>query len=154
MKQIYLTRQGLAETQAELDYLIKSRRPEIAEALKDVSIARSPTDDVEYERLKDEQAFMESRIAKLKNLINVATIVQGVKTDTVSVGTKIELKFLDNNRTETFAIVGATEVDPFNNRLSNESPLAQAILGKKVNDVAVVAGRINRFQVKILGIST
>lgn len=149
----YLTKQGLSEAKAELDYLVKTRRPEMVQLLKDVCPQRNSSAESERGFIRDEQAVVEKRIAELGALIKSAVIIEDTDTARVSVGAKAKLKFLNNNEIKTYSIVGTHEANPFKNKISNESPIARAILGKKVNDVATVDLGPKRFRIVVLGIS-
>jgi len=144
---IYLTKQGLRKAQTELNYLIKTRRPNIMRRLKG---AYGKTEGI----LKGEQLVVENRIIELEALINKAVIIEKVDVDKVSIGAKVTLKYLDDNTIKTYSIVGADEADLRKNKISYESPVAQALIGKKVDDVATVALRFSKFNVMIMGIST
>ena len=155
MKKTYLTKQGLLGVQTELNYLIKTRRPEISKSLKDFRASKAPSEIIEYAYVKEEQTLTEKKIHELEALIKEATIIKDiVNPDRVSIGTKIQLKFLKNNEIKTYSIVGTHEANPFDNKISNESPIVQAILGKKVNDKITVTLRSTKYQIQILSIST
>jgi len=147
---IYLTKQGLQRARAELDYIIKTRRPAI---MKHIRNAREAASGDNEDNLKDEQFMIENRIIELEALIRKATVVEKVDTNEVSIGAKVKLKYLDNDEVKTYSIVGAYEADPRKNKISYESPVARALIGKKVDDVATVALKFSRFDVMVLGIS-
>ena len=86
-------------------------------------------------------------------MIEHAVIIKEAKTDKVSIGNNVKIEYVEDGETDEYSIVGSKEADPFNNRISNESPIAQAIIGKKVGDIAVVASPNGEYQVKILEIS-
>ena len=152
-KKIYLTKQGLQEMQNELDFLIRSRRPELAQLFKNAlatSTGSSESEECNY--IRSEQALVEKKIIELKDLIKSAKLVENVKTDKVSIGTMAKLRFLTDNKVRTYSIVGTHEANPFENKLSDESPIVRAILGRKLYDTVTVDHNFGEFKVRILGI--
>ena len=148
----YLTRHGLLEMQAELDRLVESRRPRLIQLFKDACSLHGSSENAECNSIKEEQDLVEKRILELRALTRSAKIIGDVGAEKVSVGTRTKLEFLSDNKVKTYSIVGTHEINPFEDKISNESPIAQAILGKKINDVATITLGPNKFQVKILGI--
>jgi len=153
MNKTYLTKQGWENAQSELKYLVRVRRPEVTNLLKEAGITRNIDRTAEYAYLKEEQALVEKQIAELEQLLKEAEVIRDVDTDKVSVGTRIKLKFLGDNKVQNYAIVGTHEANPFENKVSNESPLVKAILGKRVNDTATMEMGPNVFKIRILSIS-
>ena len=149
-EKVYLTENGLAELQAELENLKTVKRPENIEALKDARALGDLSDDA----ARNEQAIIESRITELEKILETAEVISDseINTDSVSIGTAVKLEFIDDEETDTYYIVGRTEADPFENKISNESPIAQAILGKKAGEVATVKCDSDDYQVKIVEI--
>ena len=152
-KEIYLTEEGLDEIKKELDYLKLEKRPEVINALKEARALGDLSENAEYDAARSEQATVEAKIIELESMIEHAVIIKEVKTDKVSIGNTVKIEYVDDNETDVYSIVGSKEADPFNNRISNESPIAQAIIGKKVGDLASVASPNGEYQVKILEIS-
>jgi transcription elongation factor GreA len=150
---IYLTKQGLLEVQAELGYLIKVRRPELVQLFKEAQLTKNLSESGECNYIRSEQALVEKKIRELEVLAKDARVVEDIDTSRVSIGTRARLKFLANDEEKTYTIVGTHEANPLENKISNESPIVQAILGKKVNDTVTVVFRLNKFQVRILDIS-
>ena len=150
-----MTLEGKAKLEAELEELKVVKRKEIVERIK---IARSYGDlseNSEYESAKDEQAFVEGRITTLEKMIRFAEIIDdnNVEKDVVSLGRKITFIELPNGEEESYTIVGSAEANPFEYKISNESPVAQALLGKEVGDVAKVSlptGPEDSMEIKIL----
>lgn len=131
-----MTQEGKEKLERELEELKTVKRGEIIERIK---IARSFGDlseNSEYESAKDEQAFVEGRITTLENMIRFAQIIDndGVAQDEVSIGKTVVFKELPDGEEEEYTIVGSAESDPFAGKISNDSPIAQALIGKKVND--------------------
>ena len=137
-----------------LEELKTVKRGEIIERIK---IARSFGDlseNSEYESAKDEQAFVEGRITTLENMIRFAQIIDngGVDKDEVSIGKTVVFKELPDEDEETYTIVGSAEADPFSGKISNDSPIAQALIGKKVNDEVSIATPGGDILVKIVSV--
>lgn len=154
IEKTYLTEKGLEELKTELEYLKTVKRPENIEALKDARALGDLSENAEYDAARNEQAIIESRIIELEKILETAEVIDEdkISTDKVSIGTSVKIEFIDDKETETYLIVGRTEADPFENKISNESPIAQAILGKKVNSVATVKCDAGDYDVKILEI--
>ena len=152
-KEIYLTEKGLDEIKKELDFLKLEKRPEIILALKEARAQGDLSENSEYDAARNEQAMVESKIAELESMIENAVIIKDVKTDEVSIGTSVKIEYIDDNETENYSIVGSKEADPFNNKISNESPIAKAIMGKKVGDIVSVVSPNGQYNVKILEIA-
>lgn len=135
-----MTTEGRDKLQAELDDLIANQRPEIT---KRIQIARSYGDlseNSEYQSAKDEQAFVEGRIQTIKKMLENVEIIDSNATaeDEVSLGKTVTFKELPDEEPETYTIVGSVEADPLAGKISNESPMATALIGKKVNDTVAV----------------
>ena len=150
-----LTESGLKKLQEHLDYLVSVRRNEISEQ---IAIARGFGDlseNAEYDEAKKEQAKVEEEITKLQATSRTATVVADdeITTERVSIGTKVTVKDLDENETYEYAIVGANEADPANDRISNESPVGAGLLGAKKNQTVTIAIPAGTIRLKVLGIS-
>ena len=152
-KEYYLTEQGLDELKKELEELKTVKRPEVIQALKEARALGDLSENAEYDAARSEQAEVEGRIAQLEVMIEIAKIIEKNDGDVVSFGSKVTIQYLDDNEKETYTIVGTSEVDPFDNKISNESPLAKAIMGKKVNEKATVMAEAGNYDVKILEIA-
>ncbi len=151
-EQFYVTSEGLEEMKKELDELKNVKRPEVINALKDARALGDLSENAEYDAARSEQALVENKIKELEQMIEHATIIEEIKTDKVGVGTTIKIEYVEDKETETYSIVGSKEADPFENKISNESPLAKALIGKKVNDVVSVDSPNGKYSVKILEI--
>lgn len=155
-KTYQMTREGFEELEAELDHLKLVKRAEIVERIK---VARSYGDlseNSEYEAAKDEQAFVEGRIATVETMIRNAEIVDnaGVKRNEVALGKTVTFVELGEKDEETYKIVGSAEADPFNGKISNESPIAAALIGKKTGDKVVIPLPVGEIKVEIVKVST
>lgn len=146
-KQVILTQEGLMKLEEELENLKSVKRREVAERIKVAIGYGDISENSEYEDAKNEQAFIEGRIITLEKMLRNARIINNdeVDTETVSIGSRVTLKDLEFGDTIDYTIVGTAESDPFNNKISNESPVGRAILGKAKGstvDVNVPAGVI------------
>lgn len=151
-KEVYVTSNGLEEMKSELDHLINVRRPEVINALKEARALGDLSENAEYDAARNDQAIVENRIKELEILIEKAKVIDDVITDKVTIGTSVKIEYVEDGEIETYTIVGSTEADPFENKISNESPIAQAILGLKVGDVASVESPNGKYDVKVVEI--
>lgn len=151
-KEIYLTSEGLDEIKKELDHLKLVKRPEVINALKDARALGDLSENAEYDAARNEQAIVEGRIVELEAMIENAVVIEKADTDCVSIGTKVKIEYVEDNDTEEYSIVGSKEADPFQNKISNESPIAKAIMGLKVGNIAHVSSPNGQYDVKILQI--
>jgi transcription elongation factor GreA len=152
-KDLYLTEEGLEEIKKELEELKLVKRPEVINALKDARAQGDLSENAEYDAARSEQAVVESRIKDLEVMLERAVVITKVDTDVVSIGTKVTLEYVDDDDTEEYSIVGSQEADPFTNKISNESPIAKAIMGLKVGSVVSVDSPNGKYNVKILAIN-
>lgn len=152
-RELYLTEEGLEEIKKELEELKLVKRPEVINALKDARAQGDLSENAEYDAARAEQAVVESRIKDLEVMLERAVVITKVDTDVVSIGTKVTLEYVDDDDTEEYSIVGSQEADPFTNKISNESPIAKAIMGLKVGSVVSVDSPNGKYDVKILAIN-
>jgi transcription elongation factor GreA len=146
-KEVILTQTGLKKLEEELEYLKSVKRREVAERIKVAIGYGDISGNSEYEDAKNEQAFVEGRVITLEKMLRNARIINSdeVDTETVSVGSIVTLKDLEFGDTVEYTIVGTAESDPFQNKISNESPVGKSVIGKKIGavvDVQVPAGVI------------
>ena len=151
-KETYLTEEGLNEIKKELEYLKLEKRPEVINALKEARALGDLSENAEYDAARNEQATVEAKIIELEAMIEHAVIIKEVKTDKVSIGNNVKIEYVEDNDTEVYSIVGSKEADPFNNKISNESPMAIAIMGKKVGETVEVSSPDGVYSVKIVAI--
>ena len=154
-KEVLVTKAGLDKLKTELKEFQDVRRKEVAARLKEAIAYGDLSENSEYEEAKNEQAFVEGRIVELEQMIANARIITDDKRgeDTVQIGVTVTVQNLtENDEPETYTIVGSTEADPVNYRISNESPIGSAILGKAKNDVVKVKVPAGVFEYKILKI--
>ena len=136
-KPTYLSRDGLEKLRTELDEMVSIKRPEVANRIHDAKEHGDLSENAEYEDAKNEQAFVEGRIQTLQALIKNATLIdENHSSDHVQIGSTVTVDGEDG--VETFTIVGSTEARPSNGRISNESPVGRALLGRKKGDKVVV----------------
>lgn len=152
-KEIYLTQAGLDELKKELDYLKLEKRPEIINALKDARALGDLSENAEYDAARTAQAEVEGRITELEAMIEKAVIIKEASTDKVSIGSNVKLKYIEDGETEVYTIVGSMEADPFQNKISNESPIAKAIMGLKVGTKVTVESPQGQYEVEIIEIN-
>jgi len=152
-KEIYLTEEGLTKLNEELEHLISVRRPEVAEKIQQAKELRSSVSSPEYEEAKDEQGFVEGRILEIDRIIKSAKIIhhEDVNLDFVEVGNEVRVQLQDGNE-EHYTIVGSAEANPGEWRISNESPMGQALLGKRVGDDVEVEAPAGLLKLRILEI--
>ncbi|MFK4935363.1 transcription elongation factor GreA [Lactococcus garvieae] len=149
-----MTKEGLEKLEQELDNLKLVKRPEVIERIK---IARSYGDlseNSEYEAAKDEQAFIEGQISTVETMIRYAEIVDNANIDKneVALGKAVVFQEVGDDEEEEYEIVGTAEADPFSGKISNESPIAQALIGRKVGDVVKIPLPMGEIEVKIVDV--
>lgn len=128
----HLTQQGLDEIKAELEELKEQKLPHLIERVKNAREQGDLSENSEYHAARDELAFVEGRIEELEELISKAKVVTSQGGDTISLGSQVTVKAGKNQH--TYHIVGKYEADPMNKKISNESPLGKALLGKKIGE--------------------
>lgn len=152
-KEVYLTETGLEEIKKELEYLKFEKRPEVINALKEARALGDLSENAEYDSARTEQAELESKIKELESMIEKAIVVKGGSKDKVSIGSKVTIEYVDDGDTDVYIIVGSKEVDPLNNKISNESPIAKAIMGSSVGSIVTVESPNGKYDVKVVEIS-
>ncbi len=152
-REIILTQEGYQKLQEELDYLVNQKRKEVAERIKASIDFGDLAENSEYNDAKEEQAFVEGRIAQLNELLSRAKIINQVHDpNCVSIGSYVTLRDLETNGTNEYLIVGSIEADPSNHKISNESPVGKAIIGKKVGEIVEVEVPEGKIAYQIIGI--
>ena len=153
-KEIFLTAEGKEELERELNYLKTTKREEVTQTLKEARALGDLSENSEYEQAREDQANLEKRIIEIEYTLEHATVMdKAADNGKVSIGCEVELKYDDDDEIETYTIVGSQEADPFNNKISNESPIAAAILGKKAGDTVEVCSPDGMYKVNIVRIS-
>lgn len=154
-REVILTPEGLKKLEEELDYLKTVKRREIAAKIKIAIGFGDITENSEYEEAKNEQAFVEGRIATLEKMLRNAKVIDDsdIATDMVGIGTKVRVQDVDLGDEIEYTIVGSAEADPTNYKISNESPVGKSLLGKHVDDIVEIDVPAGVIRYKILEIS-
>ncbi len=152
-KENFLTPEGLARLEEELEHLRTVRRQEVADKIQQSKELRSSVISPEYEEAKNEQGFVEGRILEIERIIKNAKIIhhEDINVDFVEVGNEVRVQLQDGSE-EHYAIVGSAEAKPSEGRISNESPMGKALLGKRVGDEAEVEAPAGPLKLRILEI--
>ena len=140
-RQAVVTPEGLEKLKEEIEHLTTAKRREVAARIKEAREFGDISENAEYDDAKNEQAMLESKIAQLEEKLRAATVIdaRAVGTDVVSIGTTVHVKDQRTSRSETYTIVGSSEANPAERKLSNESPVGKALIGRKLKDVVPVA---------------
>jgi transcription elongation factor GreA len=154
LKEVILTPEGYKKLAKEIEYLSTEKRREVAERIKVAREFGDIAENAEYDDAKNEQAYVEARIAMLEERLVSARVIQkkDIAKDVVSIGSTVRLKDVDANETVEYHIVGSAEANPAEQKLSNESPVGRAILGKKKGETVEVAAPRGALKFKILDI--
>ena len=139
-KEVILTARGLKRIEDELDQLRTVHRKRVADRIRESKQFGELSDNSEFEDAKNEQAFVEGRIEELRQILAAARVIESedVLTDQVSVGCVVGVKDLESGDQWEFAIVGTFEADPAEDRISNESPVGEALIGRRIGDIATI----------------
>lgn len=153
-KEVLVTEEGLQKLKDELEYLVTEKRKEIVERIKIAREFGDLSENSEYDSAKEEQAFVEARIQQLEESIRHAKIIDASQdeSDIVSVGKTVVFQELPDGELEEFTIVGSTESDPLNGKISNDSPMGQGLMGKKVGDEVIIQTPGGEMKVKIIDV--
>lgn len=154
-KQLMLTDEGLKKLIDELEYLKTVKRKEMSEKIKVAISFGDLSENSEYDEAKNEQAFVEARIAEIEAMLKRVKVVDedDLSTEHVNVGSKIKVRDLEFNEIESYHIVGSSEIDPLNGKISDESPIGKALLRRKVGDIVDVETPDGVMQLEIVEIS-
>ncbi len=152
-KKIVITKDGLVKLQSELDHLISTRREEVASAIKRAREMGGTENNAEYEDAKNDQAFVEGKILTLENIIKHAEVIESpAQPGIVELGDKVLIQNQDG-KIDQFTLVGSAESNPAEGKISNESPVGRALLGKKVGNKIEVATPAGKVKLMILEVS-
>ncbi|MFZ2256988.1 MAG: transcription elongation factor GreA [Clostridiaceae bacterium] len=155
LKKHIMTFEGVKKLEEELEFLKTVKRKEITEKIKVALGFGDLSENAEYTEAKNEQAFVEGRIVQLENILKNTDVVD--ETDapkgTVNIGSKVKVKDFDLDETIEYYIVGSAEADPMNSKISNESPVGMALMGKKKNDVVEAQTPAGVIKMKIMTVS-
>lgn len=151
-KKVFLTQEGFNEIKEELDNLINVKRPENIIAIKEARALGDLSENADYDAARNEQAEIEARIKKLESIVENVEIIEEISTDEVGLGNTVKISYVDDEDEDEYKIVGSQEADPFESKISNESPIAKALMGHKVGDVVSVESPNGSYEVKIIEI--
>lgn len=149
---VYLTDEGFLEIEEELNNLKNVRRPAVIKALKEARALGDLSENADYDAARAEQAQVEGRIQELEKIMENVVIIEKNTSGKVGLGSTVIVKYLDDDddEVEEYKIVGSKEADPSNNKISNESPLAIAIIGSKAGEVKAVESPNGKYDVEIV----
>jgi transcription elongation factor GreA len=150
-QQMYLTPEGAAKLRAELAELTGPRRDELAQRLRSAIQMGDLSENADYHKAKEDQAFLEGRIQEIEAVLRTAVIVERTHSDVVTVGSQVTVQEEDFDP-EVFSVVGAKEADPRNGKISNESPIGSALMEHRVGDVVEAETPGGKIKFKILKI--
>ncbi len=153
-EKVYLTDEGFLELENELNELKNVRRPAVIKALKEARALGDLSENADYDAARSEQAQVEGRILELEKILENVHIIEKGSSDSVSLGSTVKIKYIDedDDEVEKYRIVGSKEADPSNNKISNESPLALAIMHAKVGEIRAVDSPNGQYNVEIVEI--
>jgi transcription elongation factor GreA len=154
VKEVILTKEGYEKLRQEIEYLSNEKRREVAERIRHAREFGDIAENSEYDDAKNEQAMLEHRIAQLEERMRSARVIskKDVAKDVVSVGSTVRLRDVEANKTFEYKIVGSAEANPSENKLSNESPVGKAIIGRKKGETVEVSAPRGSLKFKILEI--
>ena len=154
-KQVILTSEGLEKLEKELEYLKTVKRQEVAAEIKVALGYGDLSENSEYDEAKNKQAQMEIRIVEIETMLKNAKVIDEteISTDTVSLGCTVTVFDIEFDEEIKYNIVGSTEADPSNGKISDESPVGSALLGKKVGDVVEVPAPVGSIELKVVEIN-
>lgn len=149
---VYLTNEGFLEIEEELNNLKNVRRPAVIKALKEARALGDLSENADYDAARAEQAQVEGRIQELEKIMENVVIIEKNTSGKIGLGSTVVVRYLDDDddETEEYQIVGSKEADPSNNKISNESPLAVAIMNSKVGEVKAVESPNGKYEVEIV----
>jgi transcription elongation factor GreA len=154
VKEVILTPEGLDKLKGEIEHLSTVKRREVAERIKHAREFGDINENSEYDDAKNEQAMLEHRIATLQERLRNARLaeVEDLPKGVVGIGTKVRLKDIDANETVEYTIVGSAEANPAEHKLSNESPVGKAIIGRKKGETVEVSAPRGSLKFKIMDV--
>ena len=154
-KQFRMTQDRYDELKKELDYLKTVREKEVVEQIKEARSFGDLSENSEYDEAKNEQGKLYSRINELEEILTGAVIVteDDMSTDTVAYGSKVKVREVGEDEEEEYQIVGSQEVNLAEGKISDESPLGKALIGKKAGDIAEVDAPIGKIEYEVLSIA-
>jgi transcription elongation factor GreA len=154
-KEVILTYEGLVKLEKELEEYKSVKRKEVSERIKQALAFGDISENSEYDEAKNEQAFIEGRIATIENMLKKAKVIdeEDITTDVVNIGSKVTVRDLEDDEEVEYTIVGSAEADPIELKISNESPVGRAIIGNKIGSVVEISVPDGVLKYEILNIS-
>lgn len=151
-KEVKLTPDGYIEIENRLNKLREEDRPRIIQAIKEARAQGDLSENADYDAAREEQAKVEAEIKDLEYMVEHAIIIEAAKTGVVSLGSIVKIEYVGDDDTDEYKIVGSLEADPFDNKISDESPIGKALCGSKVGDVVSIESPNGSYDVKIISI--
>lgn len=152
-EKVYLTDEGFLELEQELNELKNVKRPAVIKALKEARALGDLSENADYDAAKNDQAEIEGRIKKIEKMLENVEIIEKGNADVVGLGTTVSIRYVDDeDETDEYKIVGSQEADPFMSKISNESPIAKAIMNKRIGDIVDVESPNGVYQIEIIDI--
>lgn len=146
---VYLTQEGLDELKKELDELIRVKRPENIQAIKEARALGDLSENADYDAARDEQAQIEGRIKTIEKMLENVKIIKEISKDKVGLGNTVGIKYVEDDEHDQYKIVGSQEANPFESKISNESPIAKALMEHKVGDIVTVESPNGTYDIEI-----
>ena len=144
-----MTAEGFLEAENELNELKNVRRPEVIKALKEARALGDLSENADYDAARNEQAVLEGRIKKIEQMLENYEIIEEASKDKVGLGSTVSIRYIDDDEDDEYMIVGSQEADPFASKISNESPIAKALMNHKVGEKVTVESPNGNYQVEI-----
>lgn len=152
-KEILLTSEGFLELEEELDNLKTVERPSVIEAIKEARAQGDLSENADYDAARNKQAEVEARIKEIEYMLQNAKIIEKSDDNSVGLGSNVDILYVEDGEEESYSIVGSTEADPLENKISNESPIGKAIIGKKEGDIVEIESPNGNYQIKIVKVA-
>lgn len=152
-KEVKLTPDGYIEIENRLNKLREEDRPRIIQAIKEARAQGDLSENADYDAAREEQAKVEAEIKDLEYMIEHAVIIESAKTGVVGLGSIVKIEYVGDDDTDEYKIVGSLEADPFDNKISDESPIGKALCGSKVGDIVSIESPNGSYEVKIISIN-
>lgn len=152
-KEFLMTAEGYSKVENEINELKLNKRPDIIKALKEARAQGDLSENADYDAARNDQSELEIKIKQLEHVLSNAKIIKNSDSGTINIGSTVTISYVEDNDEEEYKIVGSSEADPFNNKISNESPIGDAIMGKKVGDIISVESPTGSYNIKITSIA-
>ena len=152
-KEILLTSEGFLELEEELDNLKTVERPIVIEQIKEARAQGDLSENADYDAARNKQAEVEARIKEIEYMLQNAKIIEKNDDHSVGLGSNVDILYVEDGEEESYSIVGSTEADPLDNKISNESPIGRAIIGKKEGDIVEIESPNGNYQIKIVKVA-